>query len=554
MRPLLTPFLEQRRAPLLVLLFLLVALGGGAAADAQAPRAPSLIVLLAVDQLRGDYLERYGSKFKNGLRRITTEGAWFTKAGYPYLNTVTCTGHATIGTGTLPYRHGMILNQIYNRDTRQSPYCTADSAVKDVSFSGLPAPAVGNSAAQLLQPTLAEAVKAQRKGRVVGLSLKPRSAIMLAGRQTDAIAWFDDRGGWLTSPWFGPPSAALQEFIAAHPLDADAGKIWDRMLPPDAYQFEDAAVGERGTGGWTSTFPHPLGVPGAAGDGRFYTRWQASPYGDEYLGNMAAAVVESMRLGAGETTDFLAISFSSLDSVGHNFGPRSHEVQDMLLRLDVTLGRLLDVLDARIGKDRYVLGLSADHGVAEIPEQIPGAGRIVSASVRETLEKGLQTVLGPGEHVASVNYTDLYLNAEAVKRLKDDPKARAAALEALQSIPGIARAFHSDELRSAEARKSQDRVRRAAALSYHPDRSGDLIVVPREQWLQSTAATTHGTLYPYDQSVPVILFGRGVKPGRHTSPATPADLAPSLAALAGVQFSTEDGRVLREALGASVVK
>jgi predicted AlkP superfamily pyrophosphatase or phosphodiesterase len=545
--------MRNRRLALLSVMLLFVSLRGGAGADAQAPSAPGLIVIVAVDQLRGDYLERYGAKFKSGLKRITTEGAWFTNAAYPYLNTVTCTGHATIGTGTLPYRHGMILNQIYNRETRQSPYCTADPAVQDVSFNGLPPPAVGNSAALLLQPTLAEAVRRQRKGRVVGLSLKPRSAIMLAGRQTDAIAWFDDRGGWSTSPWFGPPSAILQQYITAHPLDADAGKVWERLLPADAYESEDAGVGERGTAGWTSTFPHPLGVP-APGDSRFYTRWQASPYGDEYLGSMAAALVDSMRLGGGETTDFLAISFSSLDSVGHNFGPRSHEVQDMLLRFDITLGRLLDVLDARVGKGRYVLGLSADHGVADIPEQVPGAGRIVSAVVRETLEKGLGAVLGPGEHVASVNYTDLYLNPDAARRVKDDPKARGAAIDALQSVPGIARAFHGDELRSAEARTSQDPVRRAAALSYHPERSGDLIVVPRKHWLQSTAATTHGTLHPYDQRVPVILFGRGVTRGRHTTEATPADLAPSLAALAGLQFSTEDGRILREALATSVVK
>lgn len=546
--------MTTRRGFLLFAALLLISIRGGASSELQAPRAPTLVVLIAVDQLRGDYLERYGTRFSGGLKRMTTGGAWFTNAAYPYLNTVTCAGHATIGTGTLPYRHGMILNQIYNRETRQLPYCTADATVQDFSFNGLPALPVGNSAALLLQPTLSEGIKRQRNGRVVSLSLKPRSAIMLAGRQADAIAWFDDRGGWSSSPAFGTPSVVLQQYITAHPIEADAGRIWERTLPADAYEFVDDGVGERGTGGWTSTFPHPLGVPGPAGDGRFYTRWQASPYADEYLGRMAAALVDSMRLGTGGMTDFLAISFSSLDAVGHNFGPRSHEVQDMLLRFDVTLGRLLDALDAKVGKNGYVLGFSSDHGVAEIPEQIPGAGRIVSSSVREALQKGLAAAIGPGEHVASVNYTDLYLTPEAARRVKEDPKARAAALDALRGIPGVAHAFHGDELRGPDARASQDPIRRAAALSYHPERSGDLIVVPRKQWLQSTAATTHGTLHSYDQSVPVILFGAGVKAGRYTNPATPADLAPSLAALAGVSFSTGDGRVLREALAASVVE
>jgi predicted AlkP superfamily pyrophosphatase or phosphodiesterase len=376
---------------------------------------------------------------------------------------------------------------------------------------------------------------------------------MLVGRHADAITWFDDRGGWDTSPAFGPPNPALQAFVAANPIDADAGKVWERSLPPDAYKHEDAGVGERGVGGWTATFPHPLGQP-APGEKQFYTRWQASPYGDEYLARMAASLVDALQLGKGATTDFLAVSFSSLDSVGHNFGPRSHEVQDMLLRLDATLGRLLDVLDVKVGKDGYVLGLSADHGVAEIPEQLPGAGRIVSANVRETLSKAVTSVLGPGEHVASVNYTDLYLTADAAARLRNDEKVRTAVRSALLGIPGVAQIFFAAEVSGAEARTSADAVKRAAALSYNASRSGDIILVPKERWMQSTAATTHGTLHPYDQGVPVIFYGHGVKPGVYTSPATPADVAPTLAALAGVAFSTEDGRILREAVAPSVVK
>ena len=512
---------------------------------------PKLVVLLAVDQLRGDYLQLYGARFRGGLKRLTTEGAWFTRAAYPYLNTVTCAGHATIGTGTLPYRHGMILNQLYDRAAGASPYCTVDPTVKDIGLSGVPPPAAGNSSSRLLTPTLGDAIREQRHGRIVSVSLKPRSAITLAGRAADAVAWFDERGGWMTAPALSASLPVLQGYISANPPAADAGKTWERMLPEDAYQKEDAGVGEKGTGGWSATFPHPLGNPGAPDDKTFYTRWQASPFADEYLGRMAASLFESLRLGRGETTDLLSVSFSSLDMVGHNFGPRSHEVQDMLFRLDGTIGRLLETLDAALGRNGYVLGLSADHGVAEIPEQVPGAGRIVSSVVRDALQKGLAAALGPGEHVASVNYTDLYLKPEAANRVKADAKVFAAARDALLAVPGIAQVFLGDELRTAEARSSKDPVRRAAALSYHPERSGDLIVVPREMWLQSTAATTHGTLYRYDQHVPVILYGPGVKTGRYDAPATPADLAPSLAALAGVAFPTEDGRVLREAMASS---
>ena len=514
---------------------------------------PKLVVLLAVDQLRGDYLQLYGGRFTAGLKRLTDDGAWFTQAAYPYLNTVTCAGHATIATGTQPYRHGMVLNQMYDRAAGTSPYCTIDPTVTDIALGSVP-PA-GNSPARLLQPTLGDAIK-RHKGRIVSVSLKSRSAIMLAGREADAAAWFDDRGGWMTTAALSASLPLLQAYVAAHPPEADAGKIWERMHPVDAYQKEDAGLGEKGTGGWTATFPHPLGKPGtgptgsagAADDRSFYVRWQASPYADEYLGRLAASLFESLRLGRGDTTDLLAISFSSLDMVGHNFGPRSHEVQDMLFRLDVTIGRLLDALDAAVGKDGYVLGFSADHGVAEIPEQVPGAGRVVSSVVRDTLQKGLAAALGPGEHVAAVNYTDLYLKPDAARRVKEDRKVFSAARDALLTVPGIAQVLLGDELRSADARRSTDPVRRAAALSYHPERSGDLIVVPRETWLQSTAATTHGTLYRYDQHVPLIFYGRGVTRGRFEAAATPADLAPTLAALAGVTFSTEDGRVLGEAM------
>jgi predicted AlkP superfamily pyrophosphatase or phosphodiesterase len=320
------------------------------------------------------------------------------------------------------------------------------------------------------------------------------------------------------------------------------------MLPPDAYQFPDDAPGERPAGGWTRTFPHPLGVRGAKPQADFYGRWQRSPYSDEYLEKMASAMIERMQLGRGAGTDFLAVSFSALDLVGHAYGPRSHEVQDVLFRLDATIGRLLKTLDERVGRSNYVLGLSADHGVADIPEQTTDAGRLLAAAVNTALQKILASAVGPGPHGVLVNYTDIYLAPAVAKRLRDDPQARNAVLTGLQGLTGIARAMFGDELTTADARASSDPVRRAAALSYHPGRSGDIIVVPRERWLFSDAATTHGSLYEYDQRVPVILFGAGVKSGSYSETASPADIAPSLAAAVKVPMKDTDGRVLREAL------
>lgn len=521
------------------------------ATQASAPGVPRLVVMLVVDQMRGDYLQEYGPRFSAGLKRLMQEGAWFQKAAYPYLNTVTCPGHATIGTGTLPWRHGMILNEWFERSEGRVVACSEDRTEKEIVYSGTPNAAGGDSTKRLLADTLAEQMRERASARVVSMSLKPRSAMMMAGPKADAVVWLNGRGAWATSTAYSrEPVALIKKFVDANPIAADEGKVWERTHDAPAYSYEDDARGETPAPGWTRTFPHPLGTT-ADGNAntRFVVRWQQSPFADEYLGRMAAAAIDGWQLGRGRGIDFLGVSFSSLDVVGHDFGPRSHEVQDLLLRLDATIGRLLALLDERVGRNNYVVGFGADHGVATIPEQIgANAGRQLGKQTMDALDKALTGVLGPGPHVAAAAYTNIYLMPGVFERLKRDPRAMTTALETLRGMPGIAYVFRSDELTSREARASSDPVRRAAALSHHEKRGGDLVIVPRENWLFSSSATTHGTMYPYDQHVPLILFGAGVTPGIYTQDATPADIAPTLAAIAGVRVRGMDGRVLKEAL------
>ena len=520
------------------------------AASTQAPpAAPRLIVLVMVDQMRGQYLEDYRPLFTQGFDRLLKEGAWFRRGAYPYLNTVTCVGHATVGTGTFPHRHGMILNAWYDRERGATlPGCTDDPSVEGYAIGRELAPVSGQSAKRLLQPTLAERLRSDHKGRVVSLSLKARSTIGMAGAAADAAVWFDDRGAWVSSLAYGRAPEALQAFIEANPPAADAGKVWERTLRADAYRYKDDAPEEHAPAGWDVTFPHPLSSGPADADAAFYLRWQRSPYADDYLGRMAGALVDRMQLGRGSGVDMLAVSFSTLDLVGHAFGPRSHEVQDVLVRLDATLGKLLEHLDATLGRDAYVVGLSADHGVSEIPEQTTDGGRLAASAVKGALQAVLEKALGPGDHVAATLYTDQYLAPGAAEHARKDPALRAALLDALRALPGVQAAFYGPELADAGARGSSDLLRRAAALNYYPGRSGDLIIVPRSNWITSTAAATHGSLHEYDQRVPVLLFGAGVKTGTYDEPATPADLVPSLAAAAGLAAGDVDGRVLSEAL------
>ena len=503
-----------------------------------AARKP-LVVILIVDQMRSGYLETLGPRFTRGFRRILDEGAWFKNAAYPYLNTITCAGHSTIGTGALPYRHGMVLNAWWDRATAKSIPCTSDPSVRIISYMGTPSGS-GESSHLLLAPTLADQLRAATGGHTVAMSLKPRSAITLAGRKADAALWFDERSGWATSSAFtDAPIPWVQDFITANPISADQGKVWDRLLPLSAYQGADDVAAERTPSGWTRVFPHVIGEPAA----QFLIQWQRSPFADAYLGRMAAVAIDTLNLGRGTGTDFLSVSFSSLDLVGHQYGPISHETQDLLFRLDQTIGTLLDHLDARLGRDGYVLALSADHGVANLPEQTGGA-RQPSAEIVATIDAALTPFFGPGKYVAQTAYTDIYLAPGILDRLRTSPEARAAVITSLEGMKGIARAFLADDVKDPAVRSSADPVKRAAALSYYPPRSGDILVVPEQNWLLSTAATTHGTLYPYDQRVPVIFFGAGVAKGIHDGPASPADIAPTLGALVGARLAPADGTAL----------
>ena len=246
-----------------------------------------------------------------------------------------------------------------------------------------------------------------------------------------------------------------------------------------------------------------------------------------------------------------------LDAVGHAFGPRSHEVQDTLVRLDATIGELLAALDAKVGAGRYVVALTGDHGVAPIPEQMKAMGveagrvdlRAVTASVEDVLVKRWGAAKDGGKYVAHVAYTDLYFAPGVVDRLKAEPAVMKEVIDTMERVEGVLRVIPSHTL--PEVHGTDDRLVRAARLSYMPDRSGDLFIMPKPYWLMSSAGTTHGTGYFYDERVPVLLFGAGIKPGKYWGAASPADLAPTLAALCGITMARPDGRVLSEALATS---
>jgi predicted AlkP superfamily pyrophosphatase or phosphodiesterase len=530
------------------------------AAHAAPAAPPKLVVVIVVDQMRGDYIQRYGPQWTGGLRRLVDGGAWFRRAAYPYLTTVTCVGHATVSTGTLPRTHGIVGNSWFDRELGRSVGCTADPKQTNISYS---APAAGGEGPWRLQTaTLSDELRTQMPvpARVVTMSIKERTAIMLAGHRADAVIWFNaGAGGFVTSSAYASaPVPFVTAFTKANPVTADFGKVWTRTLPEGQYLHADAGTGEKPAAYWSAEFPHALKAKGEAPDAQFFEAWESSPFSDDYLGRMAMASVDALKLGQGKGTDFVGISFSALDLVGHDFGPTSHEVQDTLVRLDRTIGALLAHLDRTVGAGHYVVAFTSDHGAAPIPEQAAAAaldaGRLDSASVRQALQQALEAALGPGQYLVRSQYSDLILPPDVVERLRRDPLAAREVLRAVRAVPGVAAAFYADELDSHAA--AGDRDARAARLGYYPGRSGDLIVMPKPYWFFVTAdgspqpgsATSHGTMYGYDQQVPIILFGHGIKPGEYARQVTPADIAPTLAYLCGVTLARADGEVLSEAL------
>lgn len=522
---------------------------------------PKLVVMIVVDQMRADYVDKFRDEWTGGLKRLVEEGAWFRAAAYPYAATETCVGHSTISTGAFPANHGMVANAWWDRDAQRMVTCTSDPNVKNMAYAGGTTKG-GDSAWRMRIPSFAEELKFQSGGtaRVVTFSLKARASITMAGHKADAATWFDTAtGAWVTSPAYGT-MPFVEEFVKKRPVTEDYGKTWSLSLPQSTYWYDEKAVGAATVEGWNTTFPHALRGKegGSAPDEAFYEQWATSPYADTYLTKMAETAVNSLVLGKSGATDYLGVSYSSVDYVGHTFGPRSWEIQDILARLDKDLGELFTHLDQKVGRGNYVVALTADHGVAPIPVDMQNtgfdAGVLSVPELQERLEKALEPFHYAKPAIARVAGNEVYFSPGVYGQLEQDSAATKALVHAALTMPGVAAVFWAEDLSS--GRKTISQARTAAEFNYFPGRSGDLFILQAPYWLMDSSAggakhhtgTSHGSAYYYDQRVPVLLMGFGIQPGEYFDSITPADIAPTLGALTGVTLSTCDGHVLEQAL------
>ncbi len=522
---------------------------------------PRLIVLVVIDQFREEYVLRLEPFFNDrGFRRLLTQGAVFSNCRYEHVPTVTAPGHATIATGTIPAIHGIINNEWYDRETGQVVTSVSDPSRHVVGASSGRA----SSPHRLLGTTLADELRLSTnfRSKVIALSYKDRSAILLGGKLANLALWFDEASGsFITSDYY---ANALPDWVArfnaARPADRYFGARWEKAFPEAAYALAapDDRPEETPLPGGGRTFPHHitggLAQPGPA----FYTAFTFTPFANEVLLELAKRAIEGEQLGRDEFPDLLAISFSTNDLVGHYFGPDSQEVVDLTLRTDRVLASLLSYLDARPGSD-YVLALTADHGVAPIPEYATrlklGGRRIPPTAIRQAIEEALSARFGEGPWIESkalplLSSGFVYLDRETIARKHLDPaEVERVAAEAALKIPGIARAYTRTHFLLGHLHG--EAIGRRVAAGFHPTRSPDVMLVPEPFAFISggRTGTTHGSPYTYDAHVPLILFGRRIAPGTHRHACTPADLAPTLAALLRIEFPAgATGRILHEAL------
>jgi Type I phosphodiesterase / nucleotide pyrophosphatase len=502
---------------------------------------PKLVVVIVIDQFRGDYLERYRDQFVDGgFRLFLDRGAYFTECNYDYANTRTGPGHATLFTGSYTSGHGIIANEWWDPQKKKLVTSVEDDATKIVGGEHA---GVGASPHNLMSDTLADELKLATggKARVFAVSLKDRAAVLPAGFAGDGAYWIDGQSGdWITSTYYRPDLPEwVRNFNSGHRTD----KYWNR-------EWKDS---DGSTLGSTAPRKSKDGTPAG-----FYEVVGPTPYANDYQLEFAKELVLYEKLGTGPATDMLVISLSANDILGHQVGPDSPQMRNMALGLDRQLADFFDFLRHQIGMASIWMALSADHGVAPLPEfaktlRIPAAN-LDAKAIREQINSLLSKKYNqPGEYVRNLDYPLAWLNEGAFSGVLSAHSAEQKESEAESDVGeamkqgGLVGYFTKSQLARGETPNTE--AGRRYAHSYSPEGGWYVIGIPHPFQVGGTKGTDHATPFSYDTHVPLAFYGLAFQPGTYRTHAEPVDLAVTLASLLGINAPAQaTGRVLTEAL------
>ncbi|HXQ74679.1 MAG TPA: alkaline phosphatase family protein, partial [Pyrinomonadaceae bacterium] len=499
-------------------------------------KRPRLVLLMVVDQFRYDYLERFGDLFgPNGFKRLLRDGASWTQANYDHTPTYTAPGHGTMMTGAFPAETGIVGNEWIDRASGKRITSVSDDNVKLLG-SGDPKepPASPN---RLLSSTVGDELRlvTNDRSKVIGISLKDRSAILPAGRHANAAYWLSNTGTFASSTYYFPQLPTwVTAFNNTKPADKYFGAKWDRLLPeseyvkragPDSPPWEPA---NSTWGGNTNTFPRTITGGATEPDQAFYNALDYTPFSNEILVSFAQQAIVNEQLGQDDDPDVLTVSFSANDYVGHRYGPYSQEAMDVTLRVDQQIATLLDFVQARIGLSDTLIAFTADHGVSPIPEHAAalglGGARVKTADILAAIHAALSARYNPkgkspdpsADYILKYDWWgvvteafingNIYFNYDALKRDNIDLEeiSKVVAAGAL-TIPGVARSFTRAQLLRGET-SITDPIERRVVHGFHPARSGDVVMIAEPyKYLGDTIVATHGSPYSYDTNVPVII-------------------------------------------------
>lgn len=515
-----------------------------------------LVVGIVIDQMRYDYLTRFADRYgEDGFKRLLKNGFSLENAHYNYIPTYTAVGHTSIYTGTTPDNHGIISNNWYDKFLKKSIYCVDDSNYKTIgnnSSAGKKSPFRMQTTTVTDQLHLAQ----NMKGKTIGIAIKDRSAILPAGHTANAAYWFNgkENGQWVSSSFY---MENLPNWVTKFNNNDKASNYlktpWNTLYDIETYtnSIIDENIFERKFKGETSTsFPHD--IPNLKEKNGNYDIIKGIPAGNSFTADFAKAAIINENLGKGTQTDFLAVSFSSTDYIGHQFGPTSVEIEDTYLRLDKDIADLLSFLDKQVGQENYTIFLTADHAAVDIPAYLQSvkipAHYFSTSKFRDAILKITKKYFNSTELIENVSNYQIFLDKEKIESLGlNRNKVADKLVDEIINLEGIYKAVTAKTLQTT---RFSDGILNSLQNGYNQKFSGDVMMIPYPATLTGgRTGTSHGSGYSYDTHIPIIFYGNGIKKGVSKKKYDIIDIAPTISNLLQIEApNSATGKIIDEAL------